>query len=440
MPKYVRDRYYNLNRAFEDAGGNKYGQAAADKLVLWTRFYGSPKDASPHDLTLSYNNSPTINEALLGKRIYSAATFTDAANTHAEISSSPSDLSFSIIGDGGTPRAGGDRPFSISFWIKIDTLGANNYLFTKSSVSHAKYEYTSYTDSSGRLIFGLQDTSGSTAAETIWAATGKFAADNIWRHVVLTYDGSGGGSARNGMEMYVDGENATDNRTSVGSYTGMVPDYGEEFYIAADKDGANEFDGSMAEFAVWSKELTANEVTAIYNVTRNSLTISGYLNNPPRILLQQQDNATGSYPTVARTGDPDFLGTGKVHFNDMKSVVFFSSYAAGEIELKHMPRRDDTISLTGSDGTTKNLFEFQRGTTRKYQAGKYPGYEAQDSQAVIDLGGNNRSPRTVAHGLAMAINSSSLGIHATTLGSTVKLRHHVPVTGTFKQGNLINFL
>jgi hypothetical protein len=49
---------------------------------------------------------------------------------------------------------------------------------------------------------------------------------------------------------------------------------------------------------------------------------SGYISLPPRILLHERDSATGSYPTMARTGDPDFGGDKPVKFDDTRTIIF----------------------------------------------------------------------------------------------------------------------
>lgn len=49
---------------------------------------------------------------------------------------------------------------------------------------------------------------------------------------------------------------------------------------------------------------------------------SGYLSLPPRVQLRERDSATGSYPTIARTGDPDFSGNKPVKFDDTRTVIF----------------------------------------------------------------------------------------------------------------------
>ena len=49
---------------------------------------------------------------------------------------------------------------------------------------------------------------------------------------------------------------------------------------------------------------------------------SGILSLPPRLQLQDKDHHTGSYPTMARTGDPDFTGVYGSTFDDTNTVLF----------------------------------------------------------------------------------------------------------------------
>ena len=55
---------------------------------------------------------------------------------------------------------------------------------------------------------------------------------------------------------------------------------------------------------------------------RGYMTGSGVISNPPRTILQLKDNATGSYPTASRIGDPGRTGRYAINFNDTKSIVF----------------------------------------------------------------------------------------------------------------------
>ena len=52
---------------------------------------------------------------------------------------------------------------------------------------------------------------------------------------------------------------------------------------------------------------------------------SGMISPTARLMLQTRDAATGSYPTMARTGDPDFSGKYSSKYDDTNTVVFNSN-------------------------------------------------------------------------------------------------------------------
>jgi len=68
-------------------------------------------------------------------------------------------------------------------------------------------------------------------------------------------------------------------------------------------------------------------------VTRGYLTGSGFISNPPRYLIRQFDSATGSYPTIARTGDASRMGNYSVSFDDTSTMIFDDPYAEAEINF-----------------------------------------------------------------------------------------------------------
>ena len=49
---------------------------------------------------------------------------------------------------------------------------------------------------------------------------------------------------------------------------------------------------------------------------------SGFLNTPPRVRLRERDCALGSYPTILRTGDPDFAGKTPSAFDDTHTLIY----------------------------------------------------------------------------------------------------------------------
>jgi hypothetical protein len=383
MPKFLRDTVYDLNNAFVDEGGNRYTQRAATSLVSWlsmrNRYENNPyatKGPTDQARDLLHRRSQKgnwfytadsqiqIQEEYIGDtNLYWTAKFQDDTDP-SSFPPWPHDASLHGGGDGGANSRGlkfsyldddvisttpkNDCPWSMSMWIKLDGVSGNQYLFGKGGA----------TDSHESHITGLAY--NAKLQLKLWAANNSYvsavtAADQlsagVWHHIVWTRareERTGAQTWLDKIKLYVDGESVAFAAHISTSYLGLSPDL-SKLYVGADKDGDNQMDGLMAEWAVWSNYvLLSSEVTAIYNRTRQNPVISGYLNNPPRTLLHAEDNVTGSYPAIARTGDPNFLGTGLVTFDDTKTIEYFSSYAEGELKFSGIPLDADVITLTGS--------------------------------------------------------------------------------------------
>jgi len=87
--------------------------------------------------------------------------------------------------------------------------------------------------------------------------------DNTWHHFIVTYDGS---STLAGLKLYVDGTEERDTTGStVTTMTNSMLGENNEFCLGAREAGNQPFTGMLDECAVWSRELTAAEVTTLYN-------------------------------------------------------------------------------------------------------------------------------------------------------------------------------
>ena len=117
----------------------------------------------------------------------------------------------------------------------------------------------------------------------------------------------------------------------------------------------SDFKGYLADVAIWNTKLSHNDVLALYNATSGPYkSISGYLSLPPRVRLRTIDSATGSYPTIARTGDQNRLGNFPVRFDDTQTVEFTkTSYAYPQVlpggsSIIEFPKSDLSIVRSGS--------------------------------------------------------------------------------------------
>lgn len=95
------------------------------------------------------------------------------------------------------------------------------------------------------------------------SSQGVLAAGSGWTQLVFTYDGSE--DITNGLNLYVNGV-LDNNATDGGTITGSINEDNAAFSIGnRDGDLTNDVDGDLDEVAVWSRELTAQEVSDLYN-------------------------------------------------------------------------------------------------------------------------------------------------------------------------------
>lgn len=172
-----------------------------------------------------------------------------------------------------------DDAFSISCWIKrVGTADSGNVVgmvtkMAQSSSSDSPFEGYAlwFNDSQQRRpsfllyknVTGLQQL-------RVQASSLAFAdTDTDWHHILVTYNGN---SNLDGVTMYIDGSSVT---TSLESADTLPP--GTDITTATDlclggfinstsnNSRIYSFAGHMDEVAIWNKELSSAEVTAVYN-------------------------------------------------------------------------------------------------------------------------------------------------------------------------------
>ena len=139
-----------------------------------------------------------------------------------------------------------NKAHSYSSWIKPNNVVTSNAFIIQCGQSD---NGTSMSLNNNKLRFFYDGGNGiatSTGSQTITA--------NVWNHVAISYNGSGL------VSFYINGvldstvsaswvNSVTTNITRIGSYTG----------------GALFFNGGIDEVAIWSRAITATEVTELYN-------------------------------------------------------------------------------------------------------------------------------------------------------------------------------
>jgi len=332
MPRLKRIKkgspLFDLTRPYrEDEGPIIY---SPEDLVLWMRMDSpSPVDLSNSHLSPTYAGTPVISSNLIGENVYPAATLSDASNINAQVIAPEGQLDMTTAPDGGAPTTSTDIPFSVSVWINQSALSlGTDGIFGKKDAA-LNFAYLATIDNFNRIVFSLRDDTNNgtrgVRASFIGAIEGE------WHHLGFTYNGIGGNLAETGLRIYLDGEPCALQLSHPGTYAGMEPEYIQPLSAGANAIGLSEWTGLMAEFAIWRRELSPTEIKAIYDGTKipfaQASLLSGPLDNPPRIILNKRDNATGSYPTISRTtGRTETLGNSPVSpYDDTRALVFTDS-------------------------------------------------------------------------------------------------------------------
>jgi hypothetical protein len=155
------------------------------------------------------------------------------------------------FGDGST-----DSPFSISAWANFTDISSGG-IFAKLNTS-SRREYGFYISSSKvRFLLYSQGTNTKYIGRRNNTALTSY--ENQWIHLLATYDGS---SLHSGLKIYLNGTRIDDTDVSQGSYIAMQNDAADAFI---GRHLTSYTEGAMDEVAIFSSELSASDVTAIYN-------------------------------------------------------------------------------------------------------------------------------------------------------------------------------
>lgn len=223
--------------------------------VHWWRF--GDGDTAP---TLTDNGSGSINATMENVTTFSTdvpiglfnkkSILLDGVDDFVNVPDN-SNLSF---GNGST-----DSPFSISCWFKLESVGATKWLITKRlipSSSASKYEYLLYIGSSGLVGFQLYD--ANSVVRRARKSSASIISADTWYNLVATYNGVGGTNADLGIKIYVNGVRVDNASSNNNTYVAMH-NTSEPFKIGQSTDG------NVDEVAIFNSELSASDVTSIYN-------------------------------------------------------------------------------------------------------------------------------------------------------------------------------
>lgn len=172
----------------------------------------------------------------------------DGVNDYVSVPDSD-DLSF---GNGTT-----DSPFSVTAWVKADSWTKFRIISKFQDNSNREWVFTG--DGAGNLALSLFDLTGSNSLNR-WRLTPL--STGVWYHVGATY--SGGGSYTN-INLYVDGALVSMSGSTQGTYVAMHNTSGAVQLGKLNITTPDYANGLIAEAQIWDKELSADEMSNLYN-------------------------------------------------------------------------------------------------------------------------------------------------------------------------------
>ncbi len=352
-PDTVAVSQYSLlsNFTAADLAGNasSFTYSSSDKLKLWLDITNTIADRSDQSSSISsteYENgggasTSFFTTTLGGNYTFNTAKFDDSDNINGKVtySSAPTPIS-------PTDGAGNNKSFSLSLWFQRNSSHASSSfstggLFSLGSSSKNEEVQVKINENNGNLTFVVRDTTNGQFFQALCTvATASF--HDKFAHLVCVYDHTEGTHA--GLKVYING--VDQSATTGGSGTPVVRGDVSTLLIGSIANGSSEFDGNISEIAFFlDKVLTVSEINAIYSATLYGVASvtthydSGYLNNPTRLLLRDDDNRSGRYPTVHRMHRAGTAGIKQnIAFND-KHTVRYGTRITDNFDILNVKRK-----------------------------------------------------------------------------------------------------
>jgi len=281
------------------------GGGATNGLLTGLQSYWKLDEASGTIADSHGSNDGTLTGATYGA--------TGVINDCIEFDGSGDDIDF-----GNIFRFDYDQPFSVSFWANWDADGGSYAIISNTNNSSPYQGWTIEKDSSDRVLFTISQTyTGGNVLDV--RSTTTIPASGGWYHVVVTYDGT---AAPSGVKIYID--DSSSSLTTIQNTLSSTPSYVETLTIGArDSGAANIMDGKIDEVGVWTRVLTSDEVSDLYN-SGSGLAYGDFTYSGEGLLTSLEsyyklDEASGTIADShgsndgTANGSPTYGATGKIN-------------------------------------------------------------------------------------------------------------------------------
>lgn len=200
--------------------------------------------------------------------------------------------------------------FSISFWNK-DTTATGGIVSRQQAGATCGVGYSVYV-AGGKYYFDFVS-NGTTCVGINVNSTSTYSS-GAWSHFVVTYSGSG---AASGVTMYINGSSVavTTTKDTLATFSGQTAAFVIGYRITGAPEPSYYLTGNLDEISIWNTELTAAQVTAIYNsgkayeLTRSTAQRSllgwyrmGDSNDTNAALIARNAGGFDSYNSIASSG------------------------------------------------------------------------------------------------------------------------------------------
>lgn len=164
-----------------------------------------------------------------------------------------------------TNGAGVDQPFTVCAWVNLTSVSAAfRTAVGKGASGSLEWQLFATANSASYKGFslGLYNPSGS--AQIVVGESSSTISSGTWYHIAATYSGS---ESAAGIKVYRDGVALSTTALTIGSYTGMTNGT-NPVSVGAMSGPLNLLAGSVDGVRIFSRELSANEIAAIYSEGR----------------------------------------------------------------------------------------------------------------------------------------------------------------------------
>lgn len=294
------------------------------------------------------------------------------------------DASLSFVG--ATSGSAPDDPFSISLWVWFDSVADANALLSKRAGGGHEWQFQWLVSGNlGLVLYSGGAQTNYDLAEASWSPS-----IDTWYYVTATYSGNNGGDE---VTIYIDGvDQGTLSRTGdVGTYVAMSNTTAPVYFGLYGPIPDNTFsqDGRMQNIALWDKELSQQEVTAIYNLENanfylNGRTTSGNDLMSPRAGALYSNTSTDITDWTTVASAVITAATDITHSGTTSIKIVGSTSAAGDGSLVFDPAVVGTPAAIGETATFSGWAYITSAGTLDIEARIYHQSLGASAIAVID--------------------------------------------------------